>query len=117
MTKGNFLGSLLLSYLIGDALIFWKLISRTFFHFISNSISVFPFPNNLYYRCTQMNQPNNLYYRRVVQMNQANNFQMENSGVVYMLKNDKQDDLKCMYGLLQRVDSGLQCMCEAMRGQ
>ena len=41
---------------------------------------------------------------------------MENSGVVYMLKNDKQDDLKCMYGLLQRVEGGLLCMCDAMKG-
>ena len=33
-----------------------------------------------------------------------------------MLKNDKQDDLKCMYGLLQRVEGGLLCMCDAMKG-
>lgn len=42
---------------------------------------------------------------------------MENSGVVYMLKNDKQDDLRCMYGLLQRVGGGLLCMCDAMKGK
>ena len=33
-----------------------------------------------------------------------------------MLRNDKQDDLKCMYGLLARVPAGLQCMCDAMKG-
>ena len=41
---------------------------------------------------------------------------MENSGVVYMLKNDKTDDLKCMYYLFSRVDGGLNCICETMKG-
>lgn len=42
--------------------------------------------------------------------------EMENSGVVYMLKNDKTDDLKCMYYLFSRVDGGLNCICETMKG-
>lgn len=39
---------------------------------------------------------------------------MENSGVVYMLKNDKNDDLACMYKLLTRVNDGLKTMSECV---
>jgi len=37
---------------------------------------------------------------------------MENSGVVYMLKNNKTDDLACMYKLLTRVNNGLKTMSD-----
>jgi len=37
--------------------------------------------------------------------------EMENSGVVHMLKNNKTDDLACMYKLLVRVPNGLKTMC------
>lgn len=40
--------------------------------------------------------------------------EMENSGVVHMLKNSKYDDLGCMFRLFQRVKEGLKSMCEAM---
>ncbi|RWS04386.1 cullin-3-A-like protein [Dinothrombium tinctorium] len=36
--------------------------------------------------------------------------EMENSGVVYMLKNQKIDDLACMYKLFSRVPQGLQAI-------
>ena len=36
--------------------------------------------------------------------------EMENSGVVHMLKNQKTQDLACMYNLLRRVDGGLQAI-------
>lgn len=36
--------------------------------------------------------------------------EMENSGVVSMLRDQKIDDLNCMYKLLYRVPTGLQCM-------
>ena len=36
--------------------------------------------------------------------------EMENSGVVYMLKNQKTDDLACMYKLFCRVPNGLQAI-------
>ncbi|XP_062260343.1 cullin-3-like [Platichthys flesus] len=40
--------------------------------------------------------------------------QMENSGLVHMLKNGKLDDLACMYKLFTRVPDGLKTMCECM---
>lgn len=54
--------------------------------------------------------------RELISVHMKTIVEMENSGVVYMLRNDKQDDLKCMYGLLARVPAGLQCMCDAMKG-
>lgn len=39
---------------------------------------------------------------------------MENSGVVYMLKNNKIDDLACMYKLLSRVSDGLKTMSDCV---
>lgn len=41
-------------------------------------------------------------------------FKMENSGVVYMLKNNKIDDLACMYKLLSRVSEGLKTMSDSV---
>lgn len=58
----------------------------------------------------------NVVERELISVHMKTIVEMENSGVVYMLKNDKQDDLKCMYGLLQRVEGGLLCMCDAMKG-
>lgn len=47
--------------------------------------------------------------------------EMENSGVVYMLKNQKIDDLACMYKLFSRVPDGLQailtCVSDYLREQ
>jgi len=40
--------------------------------------------------------------------------EMENSGVVHMLKNSKYDDLGCMYRLFECVDNGSKSMCDAM---
>ncbi|XP_067668531.1 cullin-3-A-like isoform X2 [Haliotis asinina] len=40
--------------------------------------------------------------------------EMENSGVVHMLENNKTDDLACMYKLFIRVPSGLKTMCECI---
>lgn len=42
--------------------------------------------------------------------------EMENSGVVHMLKNNKTDDLCCMYKLLVRVPNGLKTMCTCISG-
>ncbi|XP_066266185.1 cullin-3-A-like [Branchiostoma lanceolatum] len=39
---------------------------------------------------------------------------MENSGVVHMLKNNKTDDLACMYKLFIRVPDGLKTICECV---
>lgn len=39
---------------------------------------------------------------------------MENSGVVYMLKNNKNEDLACMYKLLTRVSEGLKTMSDCV---
>jgi len=39
---------------------------------------------------------------------------MENSGVVHMLKNNKIDDLACMYKLLSRVPEGLKTMSDCV---
>ncbi|KAJ8894884.1 hypothetical protein PR048_000191 [Dryococelus australis] len=40
--------------------------------------------------------------------------QMENSGVVHMLKNQKTEDLACMYKLFNRVMGGLKTMSECV---
>ncbi|XP_033759377.1 cullin-3-A-like [Pecten maximus] len=40
--------------------------------------------------------------------------EMENSGVVNMLKNNKTDDLACMYKLFIRVPEGLKTMCDCI---
>ena len=40
--------------------------------------------------------------------------QMENSGVVHMLKCQKTDDLHCMYKLLSRVSEGLKTMASCV---
>nr|XP_054770803.1 cullin-3-like [Lytechinus pictus] len=40
--------------------------------------------------------------------------EMENSGVVHMLKNNKKEDLACMYKLFKRVLNGLETMCRCV---
>ncbi|CAH1781618.1 unnamed protein product [Owenia fusiformis] len=40
--------------------------------------------------------------------------EMENSGVVHMLKNNKTEDLGCMFKLFVRVPSGLKTMCDCI---
>ncbi|KAL0274159.1 UNVERIFIED_CONTAM: hypothetical protein PYX00_006651 [Menopon gallinae] len=40
--------------------------------------------------------------------------EMENSGVVHMLKNQKTEDLACMYKLLHRVEDGLKTMSDCV---
>ncbi|XP_064229010.1 cullin-3 isoform X1 [Aotus nancymaae] len=40
--------------------------------------------------------------------------EMENSGLVHMLKNGKTEDLACMYKLFSRVPNGLKTMCDCM---
>ncbi|KAK2868506.1 hypothetical protein Q7C36_000377 [Tachysurus vachellii] len=40
--------------------------------------------------------------------------EMENSGLVHMLKNEKTEDLACMYRLFDRVADGPKVMCECM---
>uniref|UniRef100_A0A8C4Q7Q7 Cullin 3b n=1 Tax=Eptatretus burgeri TaxID=7764 RepID=A0A8C4Q7Q7_EPTBU len=42
--------------------------------------------------------------------------EMENSGLVHMLKHGKTEDLACMYKLFGRVPNGLKAMCECMSG-
>ncbi|XP_059609467.1 cullin-3 [Phlebotomus argentipes] len=42
--------------------------------------------------------------------------EMENSGVVYMLKNRKVEDLACMYTLFSRVDDGLKTIVDCVSG-
>ena len=41
--------------------------------------------------------------------------EMENSGVVHMLKHNKIDDLARMYRLFYRVKEGLNTVCDCMR--
>ncbi|XP_031573108.1 cullin-3-like [Actinia tenebrosa] len=41
---------------------------------------------------------------------------MENSGVIHMLKHNKIDDLARMYRLFSRVKDGLKTICDCMRG-
>lgn len=40
--------------------------------------------------------------------------EMENSGVVHMLKHSRYDDLGCMYRLFYKVENGLRTICDAM---
>ncbi|XP_024939142.1 cullin-3 isoform X4 [Cephus cinctus] len=40
--------------------------------------------------------------------------EMENSGVVHMLKNQKTEDLGCMYKLFSRVTDGLRTVCDCV---
>lgn len=40
--------------------------------------------------------------------------EMENSGVVHMLENQKTDDLACMYKLFSRVPDGLKTMADCI---
>ncbi|KOX79045.1 Cullin-3 [Melipona quadrifasciata] len=40
--------------------------------------------------------------------------EMENSGVVHMLKNQKTEDLGCMYKLFSRVSDGLRTVCDCV---
>nr|XP_033342734.1 cullin-3 isoform X1 [Megalopta genalis]XP_033342735.1 cullin-3 isoform X1 [Megalopta genalis] len=40
--------------------------------------------------------------------------EMENSGVVHMLKNQKTEDLGCMYKLFSRVSAGLRTVCDCV---
>ncbi|XP_014480289.1 PREDICTED: cullin-3 isoform X5 [Dinoponera quadriceps] len=40
--------------------------------------------------------------------------EMENSGVVHMLKNQKTEDLGCMYKLFARVSDGLRTVCDCV---
>ncbi|KAF7991879.1 hypothetical protein HCN44_010680 [Aphidius gifuensis] len=40
--------------------------------------------------------------------------EMENSGVVHMLKHQKTDDLGCMYKLFSRVNEGLKTVCDCV---
>lgn len=42
--------------------------------------------------------------------------EMENSGVVHMLQNNKKEDLACMYKLFIRVSNGLETMCKCISG-
>ena len=39
---------------------------------------------------------------------------MENSGVVHMLRNNRVEDLACMYGVLARVQDGLPTLAECV---
>ena len=39
---------------------------------------------------------------------------MENSGVVYMLKNNKTEDLACMFKVLSRVSDGLKTLADCI---
>ncbi|XP_014674354.1 PREDICTED: cullin-3-A-like [Priapulus caudatus] len=40
--------------------------------------------------------------------------EMENTGVIHMLKNQKTEDLACMYKLLKRVEGGLEAMSQCV---
>ena len=40
--------------------------------------------------------------------------EMENSGVVHMVRNNRKDDLKCMYKLFERVQEGHRTMAECV---
>lgn len=48
--------------------------------------------------------------QELIQKHMKTIVEMENSGAVHMLKNDKKDDLLCMYKLFARVDQGLETL-------
>ncbi|XP_050062014.1 cullin-3-like isoform X2 [Aphis gossypii] len=50
----------------------------------------------------------------LIKRNMKTIVEMENSGVVHMLKNNKIDDLACMYKLLSRVSDGLKTMSDCV---
>uniref|UniRef100_A0A2S2P2L0 Cullin-3 n=2 Tax=Schizaphis graminum TaxID=13262 RepID=A0A2S2P2L0_SCHGA len=50
----------------------------------------------------------------LIKRNMKTIVEMENSGVVHMLKNNKIDDLACMYKLLSRVSEGLKTMSDCV---
>ncbi|KAL5236660.1 hypothetical protein ACI65C_004070 [Semiaphis heraclei] len=50
----------------------------------------------------------------LIKRNMKTIIEMENSGVAYMLKNNKIDDLACMYKLLSRVSEGLKIMSDSV---
>ncbi|XP_060844607.1 cullin-3-like [Rhopalosiphum padi] len=50
----------------------------------------------------------------LIKRNMKTIVEMENSGVVHMLKNNKIDDLACMYKLLSRVPEGLKTMSDCV---
>ncbi|XP_022087967.1 cullin-3-like [Acanthaster planci] len=52
----------------------------------------------------------------LISKHMKNIVEMENSGVVHMLKNNKKDDLACMYKLFIRVPKGLETMCQCVSG-
>ncbi|XP_068196243.1 cullin-3-like isoform X2 [Antennarius striatus] len=56
----------------------------------------------------------NVVEREMISKQMKNIMEMENSGLVHMLKNGKTRDLACMYMLFSRVPYGLKTMCECM---
>ncbi|XP_050527611.1 cullin-3 [Daktulosphaira vitifoliae] len=52
--------------------------------------------------------------QELIKRNMKTIVEMENSGVVYMVKNNKNDDLACMYKLLSRVPDGLKTMSDCV---
>ncbi|VVC29809.1 Hypothetical protein CINCED_3A020975 [Cinara cedri] len=50
----------------------------------------------------------------LIKRNMKTIVEMENSGVVHMLKHNKIDDLSCMYKLLNRVSDGLRTMSDCV---
>lgn len=50
----------------------------------------------------------------MIQLTLLCTWQMENSGVVHMLKNQKTEDLSCMYKLFSRVSDGLRTVCDCV---
>ncbi|XP_071553120.1 cullin-3-like [Temnothorax nylanderi] len=51
---------------------------------------------------------------RIVKVVKEELIKMENSGVVHMLKNQKTEDLGCMYKLFSRVSDGLRTVCDCV---
>ncbi|KAF6040014.1 CUL3 [Bugula neritina] len=49
--------------------------------------------------------------RELISRHMKSIVEMENSGVIHMIKNNKHKDLACMYKLLCRVESGLRTIC------
>lgn len=50
----------------------------------------------------------------LIKKHMKNIVEMENSGVVHMLKNQRTDDLACMYSLFRRVHDGLKTMSDCV---
>ncbi|XP_025196814.1 cullin-3-A-like [Melanaphis sacchari] len=61
-----------------------------------------------------VNDINEVIKTELVKKNMKTIIEMENCGVMYLLKNNQYDDLRCMYNFLYTVDGGVKVMIDSM---